>query len=162
MKKTALFALGAIVLFTNCEKDDICDPTTPTTPQLVIDFYDKDTQIIKTVTSLQVVGDNGPLQTFDGVSKIKLPLKTTADITQYHFIINSANSSKNEDEVEFDYSRKDVYISRACGFKTFFTLKPDSPKFTDAATPDGPWISDIKVVTPNINDENQRHVKIYF
>jgi hypothetical protein len=37
-------ALSVLFLFTvcfsSCEKDDICDANTPTTPQLVIEFYD--------------------------------------------------------------------------------------------------------------------------
>ena len=39
MKK--IFALSLIVLLSlsGCEKDDICDANTPTTPRLVIDFY---------------------------------------------------------------------------------------------------------------------------
>jgi hypothetical protein len=161
MKKVALFALGAIVLFTNCEKDDICDPNTPTTPRLIVEFFD--TENPTAPRSVTVVGDNGVLPADDIVSatKIKLPLKTLADLTQYHFILNNSDSSKNEDELQFDYTRKDVYISRACGFKTLFTLK-NSPTRTDATPPDGFWIDSTAVATPNINDENETHVKIYF
>ena len=39
MKKIYLLFLIAIT-FSSCEKDDICDANTPTTPRLIIDFYD--------------------------------------------------------------------------------------------------------------------------
>lgn len=164
MKKIAILILGGILSFSSgCEKDDICDSSTPTTPHLVIDFYDvNNPTTLKNIAALQVVGDGGNgVLSFDGVSQIKLPLKTMADLTQYHFTINADNNDlKNQDDLEFDYARKDEYISRACGYKTLFTLS-GSPILTDP-TADTPWIQNIEVVTPNINNENETHLKIYF
>jgi len=42
MKKYIITSLALLlaVSFWNCEKDDICAETTPTTPKLVIEFYD--------------------------------------------------------------------------------------------------------------------------
>mgnify|MGYP006353373257 FL=1 len=40
MKKTILLLLAVAFTFSSCEKDDICDANTPTTPRLVIGFYD--------------------------------------------------------------------------------------------------------------------------
>ena len=39
MKKTFLHLL-ILIAFSSCEKDDICDANTVTTPRLIIDFYD--------------------------------------------------------------------------------------------------------------------------
>jgi len=38
MKK--IFLLLFVFSLLGCEKDDICESTTPTTPRLVIEFYD--------------------------------------------------------------------------------------------------------------------------
>ena len=47
----ALFILG-------CERDDICADGTPTTPQLLIDFFDAtDTETVKSVTRLSVYAE---------------------------------------------------------------------------------------------------------
>ena len=53
--------ISLLLLFTfglsSCEKDDICDANTPTTPRLVITFYDNAAPTtLKTVTNLKVVG----------------------------------------------------------------------------------------------------------
>src|SRR6478672_851923 len=100
MKKIFLTVLGAALSFSSCEKDDLCDPNTGTTPQLVIEFYDNSNPtVLKNVTDLKITGEGGNgVFSFNGVSKIKLPLKTTADITKYQFVINGSNATtKNED-----------------------------------------------------------------
>ena len=41
MKKIQLLFICLFsISFSSCEKDDICEATTPTTPKLVIEFYD--------------------------------------------------------------------------------------------------------------------------
>lgn len=166
MKKVFLTVLGIALFFTSCEKDDICDANTPTTPQVVIEFYDiENPETPKNVFDLNVLGidGNGTLS-FTNVSKIMLPLKTMADLTQFQLVKNSNDDTlKNEDLLDFNYSRKDEYISRACGFKTLFYLDAANPvKLTDSPTTDGFWIQNISVTNSNIINENETHVKIYF
>lgn len=153
--------------FSSCEKDDICDPNTPTTPRLIIEFYDAaNPSILKNVVNLKVtgIGEEDSLKIFNAVSKIELPLKITDDVTQYQFILNSLDlANDNEDNFEINYTRQNVYVSRACGYKTIFTLIPVLPiVYTDAAIPDGSWISSINIETSNIENENETHVKIFF
>ena len=51
-------------------------------------------------------------------------------------------------------------MSRACGFKTLFYLNYTNPT---VLTADGNnWIQNIVVTQPNIENENEVHVKIYF
>lgn len=166
MKKIFFIVLGIAFSFTSCEKDDICDANTPTTPQVVIEFYDiENPETPKNVFDLNVLGidGNGTLS-FTNVSKIMLPLKTMADLTQFQLVKNSNDDTlKNEDLLDFNYSRKDEYISRACGFKTLFYLDAANPvKLTDSPTTDGFWIQNISVTNSNIINENETHVKIYF
>ena len=168
MKKIFLFLLIAFS-FSGCEKDDICDAATATTPRLVIDFYDINTTTptLKPVSNLGIVAP--PLTTgisFNGVTRIYVPLKTTEDTTTMYFIQNGADTdatNDNTDILTFNYSRNNVYISRACGYKTLFNLNSLSGIVqTEPLTPDGTWIKNIVVVKPNLETENEVHVQIYF
>ena len=132
MKKLRIIAITICIvnLFWSCEKDDICESGTPTTPRMIVEFYDNlnpNTQ--KSVTNLGIVAEGlttGIL--FDNVSKIEVPLRTNFDITKYSFILDSKNvtiSLRNEDKININYTRNDEFISRACGFKTVFILTLD-------------------------------------
>ena len=165
-----IFVLLVIAFtFSSCEKDDICDANTPTTPRLIIDFYDAgNPTVLKNVINLKVIGvgmpDDNPLGTFNGVSQIQLPLKTTEELTKYRLILNSTSTSgsRNEDELQFDYTHEDVFVSRACGYKTIFKLNsPNGVTKTDAAIPDEFWIQEINIQTTNIETENETHIKMY-
>ena len=170
MRKIYLLLIVAFA-FSSCEKDDICDANTPTTPRLIIDFYDAtNPTVLKNVINLKVIGegvaDNNPLGNFNGVSQIELPLKTTENLTQYRLILNSTSPNPaiiNEDKLQFDYTHEDVFVSRACGYKTIFKLNtPNGVTKTDATTPDGFWIQEMNIETTNIETENETHLKIYF
>lgn len=166
MKKKEIFILLFLVLlgFSGCEKDDICAAETPTTPQLVIEFYDDASTASKAVTKLKIqeIGTNTVLGIFDS-AKIKIPLKTNSDDVKYSFTLNSDKPLFiNSDNLEFTYLRNSVYISRACGYKTLFTLNNNSPIKTDNVTPNDFWIKKIIVTKPNILNEDETHIKIYF
>ena len=80
MKKIVFITLSLLlaVSFWNCEKDDICAEGTPTTPRVIIEFYDAaNPTVLKNVTNLKVVETSltdgfG----FTGVNKIQVPLRT--------------------------------------------------------------------------------------
>ena len=167
MKKIPLlFIYLLIITFSSCEKDDICDASTSTTPKLIIEFYDILNPIVKkNVTNLAVKDINTSSSlVFNGTSRIKIPLKTNLDLTKYSFILNSTDTAiDNEDFLQFNYTRQNLFVSRACGFKTNFTLNPTTPFIkTETSTPDGYWIQNVEIITSNITTENEIHVKIYF
>jgi len=167
MKKLLLLLVAVAWSSSSCEKDDICDSATSTTPRMAIDFYDiTNPSLAKNVTNLVIVGEG--LETglrFNGISKILIPLKTTTDITKYRFILNYGSTDTsiiNEDNLEFHYTRSNFFISRACGFKSIFILDSENPyTLTDAAEPDQIWIQNITLVQPNILTEDETHLKIY-
>ena len=164
MKKIVLLLLLTIT-FSSCEKDDIC--AEETTPRLVIEFYDiSNPSNLKNVLNLKVtVEGQTELGTYNGVNKVELPLDITNDITKYSLILNSASSTgSNQDLLQFNYTRQNVFVSRACGYKTIFELNatPNGVIKTDSTTPDGFWIQDINIITTNIETENETHIKIYF
>ena len=153
--------------FSSCEKDDICDAATETTPKLIIEFYDiLNPTVLKKVTNLAVkeVGITSAVISFNSVSKIELPLKTNEDLTKYSLILNSTDViTANEDFLQFNYTRQNIFVSRACGYKTIFTLDPTTPFIkTETSTPIRYWIQNITIETSNITTENETHIKIYF
>ena len=166
MKKYILLTLSIVLAasFWNCEKDDICAEGTPTTPNLVIEFYDTTTGEVKNVTNLGVIATGQESGfSYSNVSKIIFPLKTFQDTTVIQFVQNGTDedtANDNSDEITFNYARLETYVSRACGFKTTFELNP-----TDGAvltTDTDNWIQNITIAQPSILDENETHIKIYF
>ena len=173
MKKILLLLLVMGFSFSSCEKDDICDANTITTPRLIITFYDfNNPSVEKNVTNLKIIADgmedgityNGS-DLINGTS-VAIPLKVDADQVSYHFILNDGNANPsliNEDILTFNYSRENIFVSRACGFKTNFTLNPINPfVHTDAATPDLLWMQLVAVENSIITNENETHLNIYF
>jgi hypothetical protein len=177
MKKIISFLLLFAFGLSSCEKDDICDPATPTTPRLIISFYDiNNSSVKKKVTRLKVIGDgeangivfNSALDDEKYITNgdsIGIPLKTDEDTATFSFILNSGSpnaSQTNTDKIKFNYTRQNVYVSRACGFKTIFKLDPITPfEQTDPAG-DGLWMQNIERINLNIEYENETHLKVYF
>ena len=180
MKKTLIVSLLFLFAFTfsSCEKDDICDANTPTTPRLVIEFYDiSNASVLKNVTDLKVIGEGmtegivfndatDDSKYVTNGSKISIPLKTDATVTTYNFILNSRNPNPtliDIDKVTFNYTHNDVFVSRACGFKTLFTFDPLNP-YTQTTIPATKlkWMQYISVEKSNIDNENETHIKVFF
>lgn len=181
MKKiqNIITALFIAVCFYGCEKDDICSGTTPTTPRLMIEFREKDNPtILKPVTDLtaratgmttDVVFNDALLSTdpkryLTSANKIGLPLKITGETTEYTLTQNSTSTNpaiRNADKITFNYTTKEIYVSRACGYKTNFNLT-DSPLQEPNTVDSNRWISNIVVEKSNIETENEIHIKIYF
>ena len=164
MKKIAFIALSLLlaVSFWNCEKDDICAEGTPVTPRVIIEFFDATNQTTpKNVTNLGVIALGFTEGfAFNGTNKIEVPLRTNVDITELDFVLNGADNDPANDEtvtLTFNYERSNVFISRACGYKTIFNLTNVLP--TDFT---GTWVSSLTIEQPNIINENETHIKIYF
>jgi len=175
-----IFALLLFVTcLSGCEKDDIC--TDETTPRLIIEFYDiSNPANLKNVVNMTVKGegasdfmvfntslasDNPQRYLFNG-NKLELPLKIDGSNTTYSLVLNSTSeTAKNEDILQFNYAAENVFVSRACGYKTIFELNAlDGVVVTDSDTLDELWIlqDNINIQTTHIVTENETHIKIYF
>jgi hypothetical protein len=174
MKKIigCIFALGVIATYLiSCEKDDICAETTPTTPNMVVSFYNTDSRATyKRVTNLQYyeVGRTDTISV-GTVDSTYVPLRVNAEHTQWAFIYNqpiNGGIDKRVDYVDFKYTVWQEYVSRACGFKTQFLLDQDNPRGTNPVVTDGDgnglWIQGVEIVKDSILNQNQAHVKVYF
>jgi len=158
--------LFLIVIF-SCEKDDICPETTQTTPRLVIEFYDlTNPDVLLQVPGLYALG----LST-DGIeipinneivitrSSIELPLKT--DDTETEFILYKSYDIVdgevigNPDRIKVTYESENVYVSRACGYKTNFDIQAFA-----ISTDSDQWMISFDILINEITNENDIHVKI--
>lgn len=181
MKKISTLLLLLLLTTVSCEKDDICPESTPTTPKLILRFYDisnqDDTKNVTSfgVTSLDENGETFVLSGFNGVTtdSISLPLRiqTTAEnFTRFTFYKDFAVDdngtpndpsddifSGNPDVITFAYKREDVFVSRACGFKTIFkelilTVELDGDN----------WIINSEILNNStVENEISAHVKIF-
>jgi len=180
MKKGILLLVALVsVFFSSCEKDDICDANTVTTPRLVLTFYDiNNPSVLKNVNQLKVVGEGmtegivfsataiGDSKYVTNANTISLPLKVDQDVSTYTLIFNYGNSNPNvvfTDKIQINYSRINSFVSRACGFKTNFILRPNNPIIhTAVPSTSGKWIQYISVEKTNIENENETHLKLFF
>jgi len=178
MKKTNfLFILLILILnYYSCERDDLCPESTPTTPSLIIDAFDINNQDdSKNIFGLVVTDINkeNVLLGYDLVTtaNIVLPLKTTENTTQF-VLINDASINDNgtpddasddfydgnQDVITIAYTREEIYVSRACGYKTIF--KDVSISIVD----DGDnWIQLIQPINnpQSVEDETETHFNLF-
>ena len=179
MKKITLLLLVFCFSFSGCEKDDICDANTPTTPRMVIKFFDINNPTVeKSVTNLKVIGEGmtegvifnatapGESKFLANTSKISIPLKTNATTTTFSFILNSGSTNAalvNTDVIQFNYTTSEVYVSSACGFKTLFEMNANPPiVHSDGPASDTKWMKEVQLQKTNINNENETHLSIFF
>jgi hypothetical protein len=181
MKKLKFTFLLLLVALISCERDDICAETTPTTPRLMVEFYDAtETEELKPVTRLTAYGEGlannptndnteGTLVYNTNATAIELPLLigNEGEITTSRFILEKdtnlrldedVDTDSNIDIVEISYETEFVYVSRACGYKSIFKNLQVSFETSD----DGAWISGIEVVDTIeiVENENTVHVRI--
>jgi len=149
MKKYFIVTLIISTLFTSCLVDDFC--VDPVTPNLVISFYDNDNpDNLKTTTGLTVWADGkDELYINASLDSILVPLDPGADITIYHLKLADV-----EDEITFTYTRKEVFVSRSCGFKYNFENLEISNNTNN-------WIIDAIITNQTVENETE-HVKILY
>ena len=151
--KTAFFLWLMPVLFTliSCEKDDVC--LSPTTPKLLITFNNSTNVDERSeVSDLTVISlpDNDTIYSAQTKDSIAIPLNVNANNCKYILA-----ESSNRDTLQINYQREDVFVSKACGYKTIFhSIQID--KITDNQN----WIFDLIPLQSNIIDEKLAHVKV--
>jgi hypothetical protein len=149
MRKYVIVLFILCFTFVNCEKDDICIDTT--TPKLIIVFYnDTIPGIKKTVTSLTVWADEkDTIYENNSLDSIAIPLDLTKNSTLYKLVSGTAI-----DTINFSYDRKDIFVSRSCGYKTIFeNLKIESMTSN--------WIKNDTIKNTTIDNETAVHLTIF-
>ncbi|WP_159799125.1 DUF6452 family protein [Flavobacterium sp. MK4S-17] len=176
---TLLAVLFTAFIFNGCEKDDICAEGTPTTPSVIVEFYYLDNpSTLRPLTNFRyyALGNEKLLPETDGippaVSRIELPLQTDGQTTTWALVSSSPQTGGgylyNTDFITFNYTTAQLYVSRACGYKSQFfldNLNPvaltDNTEAGEYNTVMGLWIKDIIVANNTIENEDETHIKIY-
>ena len=113
MKKLKFIILFLLVVLISCERDDICAETTPTTPRLLVEFYDVNEQEdLKPVTRLTAYGeglaDNPTNDNTEGTliyntnsTSLELPLiiGNEGEITTSRFILEKDTNLRLDENV---------------------------------------------------------------
>ncbi|WP_138434485.1 DUF6452 family protein [Winogradskyella algicola] len=176
------FILISTLISYNCERDDICAESTPTTPRLLVEFYDATEQDeLKSVTRLTAYGEDladnptdenteGTLIFNTNARAIELPLfiGVEGETTISRFILekdtnlrlnDNPNNNSNIDIIEIEYTTEFKYVSRACGYKSVFNL------IDVEINPDGDdddlWIESEEIIEILVENENTVHVHIF-
>lgn len=165
-----LVFLGALSLYMiSCEKDDLCDPLITKTPNMIVEFFNADNrEEARVVANLRynVEGRTEVIAVGD-TDSTAVPLRVDTTATKWAFTqdktVNGGVIQAQTDYIEFKYTTRDEYVSRACGFKTLFTLDNVAPNPVLTAGDDGTfWIQSVEIEEYKIENENKVHVKIYF
>ncbi|MCC9044113.1 DUF6452 family protein [Myroides sp. M-43] len=172
MKKLILVALclgiGSIV-FSACEKDDICGEYEETTPNFLIEFYSFEDQGIakNDLVEAFVAGREKNIIKSNG-NKLLIPLRL--DNQESEWILKSVRRTQNQvdtlyDTLTFKYKINTKYLNKACGYVSTFSLNQDgtSPMLNgEAQQTSGNWIKHYTTETNEIQDSKKAHFKIYY
>ena len=150
------YLLLVLLLIIGCEPDDICIEGSKGTDELIIIFHDIDKpDNRKEIQNLNVVGsiNENDFETlvFTTSDSITLPLRKFSSSTNYEFVLNDDNTMI-ADELTIFYTPNDIFINRACGFKTIFEELNVSYSTN--------WIKNIVILNNTLSDNNNANIKI--
>ena len=153
-----IFSLIFFLLYNSCEKDDICLSDTPRSPRLIVKMVDKDDPTLyKSANDLLIkVVDNDSIN-IQSSDSITLNLNPYKNYTQFEFILNQGSENENIDTLQINYSLNNIYIDRACGYKTSFIF--DSNALT-LINEKNNWIESYLILKDTILNEEQAHMAI--
>lgn len=173
MKNYYLYIFTAFIIgttFFSCERDDICVDT-PITPLMTINFLNEDPnfELPRVVNNLEIrllENDSSVFATPVSRDSLNIPLRTLSEETTYIFTRNVGDANSNNtasDTLQFTYNTENVFVNRACGFKTFYSnlsLIINPARATNSTEPNN-WISRFEINNTNINDEPNTHIRLF-
>jgi hypothetical protein len=96
---------------------------------------------------------------------IQIPLRTNQNTTTYTFTLFDAEEDDEDpeftpdtDTLTFTYGTEEVYVNRACAYKVIY----NSLKLTIEGGEEGEWIDSYIIEEPNIEDDTESHISIFF
>ena len=153
-----IFSLIFFLFYNSCEKDDICLADTPRSPKLIIKMVNKDNPAsYKAVNDFLIkVIDNDSIN-IKSADSTALNLNPYKNFTQFKFILNHGSENENIDTLQINYDLNNIYIDRACGFKTSFIFNSNALTFFDKKNN---WIEGYLILKDTIINEEQAHLAI--
>ena len=174
MKKFSLIVLLIILTSTGCERDDICAESTPTTPHLIIRFYNIDeqdqTKLVRMLTVNGIDDQGNPMEEIvssTSTDSIVLPLQFQNEgiVAKTRFVLkkdsdfdedSKPETNSNIDTIEVSYTPEFIYVSRACGYKSIFNNLQNTLIIDDDT-----WIASYTVINSTVDNENAAHLILY-
>jgi len=163
-----LFLAALSLYMISCEKDDLCDPLITKTPKMIVEFYRAENrEEPQVVSNLRYFVEGRAEEIAVGsTDSTAVPLRVDATSTKWGFKRDravSGGTATDTDFIEFKYTTREEYVSRACGFKTLFTLNDEVPSPVLTTGDDNTfWIQSVEIEKFEIENENEVHVKVYF
>ncbi len=161
IQKITLLLFTTLFLW-GCTRDDICPDDTQTTPLLVIKFMDisNPTQV-KAVDNLRITLANTSqteLVPATTDTLYKIPLNPIATSVDYNFTKGYEGTEPNTDAFNITYQKgADIYINRACGFRTsFIDIDP-----TIQAEGSANWMLGNIINNTTVENEDITHITIF-
>ena len=88
---------------------------------------------------------------------IILNLNPYKNYTQFEFILNQGSENQNIDTLQINYSLNNIYIDRACGYKTSFIFNSNALTLINEKNN---WIESYLILKDTIINEEQAHMAI--
>jgi len=161
IQKITLLLFTTLFLW-GCTRDDICPDDTQTTPLLVIKFMDisNPTQV-KAVDNLRItLANTSQTEVVPATTDTlyKIPLNPIATSVDYNFTKGYEGTEPNTDAFNVTYQRgADIYINRACGFRTsFIDIDP-----TIQAEGSANWMLGNTINNTTVENEDITHITIF-
>jgi len=161
IQKITLLLFTTLFLW-GCTRDDICPDDTQTTPLLVIKFMDisNPTQV-KAVDNLRItLANTSQTEVVPATTDTlyKIPLNPIATSVNYNFTKGYEGTEPNTDAFNVTYQRgADIYINRACGFRTsFIDIDP-----TIQAEGSANWMLGNTINNTTVENEDITHITIF-
>ena len=161
IQKITLLLFTTLFLW-GCTRDDICPDDTQTTPLLVIKFMDisNPTQV-KAVDNLRItLANTSQTEVVPATTDTlyKIPLNPIATSVDYNFTKGYEGTEPNTDAFNITYQRgADIYINRACGFRTSFIDIDPTIQVEGSAN----WMLGNTINNTTVENEDITHITIF-
>ncbi|HUH26290.1 MAG TPA: DUF6452 family protein [Flavobacterium sp.] len=167
MRKIWFLSLATIV-FSSCEKDDICEGGESKTPNVIINMYDSfEPELLKPAAKISLIADGfKDTLVFKNRSKIEIPLQINTQETTWSIILHEYSPGAvndtiiKKDKLRFLYNTEEFYVSKACGYKVNFL--DFGASLVPSQDPTNSWIQSISKLTNEITNENNAHIYLYY
>lgn len=166
MRKTAFIFLCITLALTGCQTNDICTLDNPSTPGMIIKFYDMErpgrTKAVKNLNAVEIDADVYYFSEPVNDTIIRLPLRTGQNNTTWNLFTEETIEDTVETKhsiLKINYIPEEVYISRACGYRIEF-LETEMELLNENSEEN--WIKALELPRTNtIENEREPHLYIF-
>ncbi|WP_372473602.1 DUF6452 family protein [Capnocytophaga sp. ARDL2] len=160
--KILITFLSLFTIF-SCEKNDLCDGESQT-PRFRIELHDlfapenkKAAKIIR-----MYFADTEQYIEYKNTPTLYIPLSPVQNSAEWTLKLYDVTSSNEEillgeEQFLFTYTPKNIYISKACGFRTQFEAFSYQRKQNNTQ-----WIRGLDLTTNTISNETDTHFILYY